>query len=134
MDRNKRIRGAERAILVAEGPFHVGGIYYAGPLHAEHRRHWLAEQRVREAERHAAYLQRQLETVATPRTRDEARTMPMPCGVFSGRPLAEVPDAELCALLEHLDARRQAGTLTATGEAYAVAIERVLNLVPASAA
>lgn len=47
------VLAAERAILDAEGPYHVDGRYYANEADADLQRRWAAERRVSDAARRA---------------------------------------------------------------------------------
>jgi len=48
----------EREILAAEGPYHVGGVYYANHCDAGRQRRWTAERMVREVSRREAWTAR----------------------------------------------------------------------------
>ena len=54
----------ERQILENEGPYRVGGVYYADLSDAERQRRWAAERMAREARRLAEYVARRLATTA----------------------------------------------------------------------
>ena len=51
------VAAAERAIIEAEGSFHVAGRYFANDGDARQERRRLAERRVREAQRRASYAE-----------------------------------------------------------------------------
>ena len=51
------VAAAERAIIEAEGAFHVGGRYFANDGDARQERRRLAERRVREGQRRANYAE-----------------------------------------------------------------------------
>lgn len=55
-----RLAAIERRIVAEEGPFHVGGQYYSNASDAERQRRAAAEREVRETERRAQWLARQL--------------------------------------------------------------------------
>jgi AraC-like DNA-binding protein len=53
--KSSAVAAAERAIIEAEGAFHVGGLYFANDGDARQERRRLAERRVREGQRRALY-------------------------------------------------------------------------------
>jgi AraC-like DNA-binding protein len=53
-----RVAAVERRILAAEGPHHVGGIYYANADDADRQRRWAAERAVREEARRDEWARR----------------------------------------------------------------------------
>lgn len=55
-----RLATIEQRIVAEEGPFHVGGQYCANASDAERQRRTAAEREVRETERRAQWLARQL--------------------------------------------------------------------------
>ena len=54
------VAAVERRIVAEEGPFHVSGRYFADPRDADCQRRLAAEQEVRDTERRAQWLARQL--------------------------------------------------------------------------
>lgn len=65
-----RLAAIERRIVAEEGPFHVGGRYYANAFDAERQRRAAAERDVRETERRAQWLARQLAGVTVTNGRE----------------------------------------------------------------
>ena len=58
------VAAVERRIVAEEGPFHVGGRYFADPRDADRQRRLAAEQEVRDTERRAQWLARRLAGVS----------------------------------------------------------------------
>ena len=56
---SRAVRAAEEAMLAAEGPFSVGGVYFANTDDAARARRLAAERAARDAERVAAHAARQ---------------------------------------------------------------------------
>lgn len=70
---------AERTILSAEGPHHVGGRYYANTFDAERMRRMAAERRVSEATRRETWTARRSAMAGVPRPRVVAWLTPREC-------------------------------------------------------
>ena len=114
------VREAERAILMAEGAYHVDGTYYANASDAAQQRRWVAERTVREAERRDAWNAKQraasVARIPAPRvstfltTRERAQLD------------AAVGDCTGCLVPAHRDALATVRTDVAAGQADAVLV------------
>lgn len=80
--KSPEVEAIERAIIEAEGSYHVGGRYFANDADARQERRRVAERRVREVQRRAGYggcfrgtcdasARPRLSTLATPRERQQ---------------------------------------------------------------
>jgi AraC-like DNA-binding protein len=88
--KSPEVEATERAIIQAEGSYHVGGRYFANDSDARQERRRLAERSVREVQRRAAYggclrgtcdgnARFHLSTLATPRERQQVDAGAIEC-------------------------------------------------------